>query len=204
MNKPKRKGGHPLKHSGFSLVNRETLLKEHPAIRRYLDDRRGQIIQDLGGESALSGAQWVVLDRAISLLSRTILIEYFYRADAALPAGILPFYLAMNNSIRLSMVALGLSKRAGEGVLNLTEYIASRDAEKDAEAAAASQRAKDPGPIEGEHEAAPGTTQGQGTGGVGRQDSKEAAIATLRSPGRDVPGENGPAAPDPGQSFKRN
>ena len=195
MSKSPAKGGHPWKHGGYALVNRETILREQPVIRRYLDDRRGQLVQERGGEEALSGGERILIDRAIALLSRTILIEYHYRNDAVLPPGIAAYYLTMNNSIRLSLVALGIDKKAGEKILDLGQYIA----EKDKETAAAGQGAKDPGPIEDQGAPAPGAAQGAATGGGDGQCPKDAEIACPGGCRRDVPGKDDAAAPDPGQ-----
>jgi hypothetical protein len=118
-------------------------LKDHPQIRRYLQDcREGLILDIAGSEDKLTEAQRILIDRIISKLSICRLIEIYiekhgiFRKDK-LDKRILELepalgvnYLAFNNSIRLALGLLGINKRHSEEILTPIELAQRIEEEK--------------------------------------------------------------------------
>jgi len=136
----KRRRGRPPKHGGYSLIVRDDILKEHPRLRQYLQDCRDGLVRDIGGsEENLTEAQRILIDRIISKLSICRLIEIYiekygiFRRDKIkkrvleLEPALGVNYLAFDNSIRLSLQALGIDKKHNEGVLDLGKYLEKKE-----------------------------------------------------------------------------
>jgi hypothetical protein len=84
--KPKR--GRPPKHGGYSLIQRDAMLKDHPHIRRYLQECRDGLVQDVAGsEEALTEQQRIMIDRIVSRLSICRLIECYIEKCGPAGAG---------------------------------------------------------------------------------------------------------------------
>lgn len=140
-NQKKKKGksrrGRPPKHGGYSLIVKDEILKDHPHLRRYLQDCRDGLVQDVAGsEDRLTEQQRIMIDRIISRLSICRLIEVYiekygaFRRDRLKRYKILELepalglnYLAFSNSIDRALVALGLNKKQSDEALNLGKYV---------------------------------------------------------------------------------
>lgn len=125
--KRKRKTGRPYVHGGYSLVSKNEALRDNPRIRKYLEDSRAGLVHDIAGdETRLTEAQRILIDRVISKLAVIRLIESYVERHGPFKGdrlrGMLgEHYLRFNNSIRLSLCALGLDKRASEKILNVED-----------------------------------------------------------------------------------
>jgi len=140
-NKPKKKKkarlGRPPKHGGYSLIVRDEILKDHPYVRRYLQDCRDGLVENIAGsEERLTEQQRIIIDRIISRLSICRLIEVYiekygaFRGDRLKKDKILELepalgqnYLAFSNSIDRALIALGLNKKQTDDVLAPYEII---------------------------------------------------------------------------------
>ena len=140
-NKPKKKKkarlGRPPKHGGYSLIVRDEILKDHPYVRRYLQDCRDGLVENVAGsEDWLTEQQRIMIDRIISRLSICRLIEVYiekygaFQRDRLKKDKILELepalgqnYLAFSNSIDRALIALGLNKRQTDEVLAPYEII---------------------------------------------------------------------------------
>jgi len=120
MAKTKRKSriGRPPKHGGYSLIVRQGELPENRGhIREYLTSVREGLILDLGPtEGDLTTAQLVLIDRVTSLLSVVRLMEEYAKDKGGmsgdrLSESLRESYITYNNSIRLTLGALGIDKR---------------------------------------------------------------------------------------------
>lgn len=138
--KPKRRRGRPPKHGGYSLVARDEMLKEHPHLKRYLEDCRAGLVRDVAGtEDQLTEGQRLIIDRLIPKLAICRLIEIYiekygiFRRDQLQRRKVLELepalgtsYLAFDNSIRLGLALLGIDKRKADDVIDLGRYVAEK------------------------------------------------------------------------------
>lgn len=122
------------------MVRAGELPERRTFLRVYLTSVREGLIQDLGpSEADLTAAQAVLIDRVISKLSILRCIEEHVREKGVftkageLDSVLSKSYLAWANSIRLDLQALGIDKRAAEGVLDPLTLAKVIDAEKAAE-----------------------------------------------------------------------
>ena len=117
------------RHGGYAFLTRGTLPESLDYVRRYLTAAREGLIQDLGPtENDLTTAQIIMIDRVITKLGVIRCIEEHVRETSVmkgdrLSASLRESYLAYNNSIRLSLQALGLDKRQKEGILAPYEIV---------------------------------------------------------------------------------
>ena len=135
--KKKARLGRPPKHGGYSLIVRDEILKDHPYVRRYLQDCRDGLVENIAGsEERLTEQQRIIIDRIISRLSICRLIEVYiekygaFRGDRLKKDKILELepalgqnYLAYSNSIDRALIALGLNKKQTDDVLAPYEII---------------------------------------------------------------------------------
>ncbi len=127
--------GRPPRHGGYSLMIRAGVLPERRAyLREYLTQTREGLVNDLGPlEADLNAAQVVLIDRVISKLSILRCIEEHVREKGVftksgeLDSVLSKSYLALANSIRLDLQALGIDKRAGEKIMSPLEIAAEID-----------------------------------------------------------------------------
>lgn len=129
--------GRPPIHGGYSLIARDELLKQHPQLRRYLEECRVGLVKDVAGsEDQLSEQQRIMIDRIISQLSICRLIEVYiekygaFRRDQLKRFQVLELepalsqnYLAFSNSIDRALIALGLERKKAEEVLAPYEIV---------------------------------------------------------------------------------
>jgi hypothetical protein len=142
--KSKARLGRPPKHGGYSLIHRDELIKNYPKLRRYLEDCRAGLVQDVAGtEDQLSEQQRIMIDRIISRLSICRLIEIYiekygaFRRDRLKRFQVLELepalgqnYLAFSNSIDRALIALGLNHKKAETILTPLELAKRIDEEK--------------------------------------------------------------------------
>jgi hypothetical protein len=146
-NKQKKQRGRPFKHGAYSIIHRDGLLKKHKDIEKFLEDCRKGLIRDVAGsEEALSEGQKILIDRIISKLAILRLIEIYIerygpfnrqklkQKTLELEPVLGESFLAFSNSIRASLVVLGVDRRKFDEAIDITAYIKEKDAEKAAEA----------------------------------------------------------------------
>lgn len=119
--KQKSRVGRPRKHGAYSLIVKAGGLPENKGhIREYLNRVRDGLILDQGPtEEDLTTAQVVLIDRVTSLLSVVRLMEEYAKEKGGmsgdrLSESLRESYITYNNSIRLTLGALGIDKRARE------------------------------------------------------------------------------------------
>ncbi len=133
VNETKKKGpGRPPTHGGYSLIKTGKLPSGRRGIRKYLENTREGLVRDFGPtEADLSTGQIVLIDRVISKLGIVRLIEEhtresgnIFNADGGLVGSLKESYLAFNNSVRLSLLALDKLDRQRDQETNIDDYIA--------------------------------------------------------------------------------
>ena len=122
-------------HGGYSFLTSGRLPEHRVYLRRYLTNCREGLIADHGGESNLSTAQALLIDRVISKLGCIRCVEEHIRENSVmvgqeLAPSLKASYLAFNNSVRLDLLALGIEKKPGERLSSLEE-IEAEYAEKE-------------------------------------------------------------------------
>ena len=129
----KQTKGRPPKPGGYSLIARQgELPKRTTRVRRYLSDVLAGLIRDVAGrEEDLTTAQLVLVDRAVSLLGvlRTIeesLSETGIMRGTELAPILRENFLSYNNTLRLTLGALGVHRREGDRVIDLDSYVESK------------------------------------------------------------------------------
>jgi hypothetical protein len=121
--------GRKAKHGGYTYLTTGKLPEHRKYIESYLTAARMGIIHDLGPtEEDLTTAQMILIDRVVTKLGVIRCIEEHIRETSVmkgdrLSASLRESYLAYNNSIRLSLQALGLDKRQKEGILAPYEIV---------------------------------------------------------------------------------
>ncbi|MDP2928989.1 MAG: hypothetical protein Q8O01_02860 [Candidatus Omnitrophota bacterium] len=130
------KKGRPSRHGGYTFLTRAEIPERRSYLRAYLSEAREGLIRDLGPmEADLSTAQKILIDRIITKLAVLRLIEESCHDNGVFDKGeIVPAlgnnYLAFDNSIRLSLQALGIQKKTEGRILDLSEYIRAHDEQK--------------------------------------------------------------------------
>ena len=132
-NDTKKKGpGRPPTHGGYSILKTGDFPQKRRAVRDYLTSIRAGLVKDFGPtEDDLSTAQVVLIDRIISKMSVVRLIEEHIRdsgnifnAEGGLVGSLKESYLAFNNSVRLSLLALDKLDRQRDQETDIDSYIA--------------------------------------------------------------------------------
>lgn len=139
-----RKPGSKVTHGAYSLIAKPggPLPSKRRYIERWLSEVRAGMIRDLGpGEKDLSTGQAILIDRVIGKLGVLRCIEEHVRERGVMKGEGLPdllgkHYLGWANSLRLDLMALGISKKAGDEILTPLQIAAEIDAEKAQEASA--------------------------------------------------------------------
>lgn len=133
----KKKGGRPPVHGGYSLMVRAgELPKRRTVLRIYLSQVREGLILDLArSEEALTTAQRVLVDRAISLLSIVRCIEEHTRETGVFKGGELApvlakCYCTYSAELRRVLETLGIRGTAADRLLTPLEIAAAIDREK--------------------------------------------------------------------------
>lgn len=142
-NKPKlgkkSKRGRPPKHGGYSLLTKGELPENRKYVRNYLTFVREGLIRDLGPkEEDLTTAQLVLIDRVIAKLGVLRLVEEHAKErgifeDRSLSPSLKESYIAYDNSIRLSLQALGIGRKSSDETFSLNRYLELKKEEKEAE-----------------------------------------------------------------------
>lgn len=144
--------GRPPRHGGYSLLAKRGDVPEcRRYVREYLEGVRAGLVRDLGPrEEDLPAAQKALINHVISKIAITRLIEErlaevgIFNAAGELDPALGKFFLTASNSLRLDLQALGIDKRRGDGIIDLGQYLASKDAEAKADAAGPSEDEHDP------------------------------------------------------------
>jgi len=102
---------------------------------RYLTGVHEGLIEDLGGIESLSTQKLILIDRLVSLLGVIRSVEEHFKEDIMTPSGDLKpalskSYLAYNNTLRLTLMALGL-ERQNDTELTVMDTIKAFDAKTD-------------------------------------------------------------------------
>ncbi len=163
--KPGRKPGSRVTHGAYSLVARGEFPSKRCYIECWLSEVRAGLIRDLGHtETDLSTGQAILIDRIIGKLGILRCIEEHVRERGVMKGNELspPLgknYLGWANSLRLDLLALGISKKNGERILTPLEIAAEIDREK--------------GSAQGEARPAEAGTGGPGMAQEGRSSADE-------------------------------
>ena len=131
------KGGRQHRPCGYSFLTRKCDPEERLRVRRYLTAARAAIVEDLGGEEALTAAKIILIDRCISLLAVLRGIEEYFKENLLTDNGELPpalskNFISYNNSLRLNLCSLGLERHT---MLDPTKDLIDRMAKFDEEKA---------------------------------------------------------------------
>ena len=120
--KSKSKRGRPTKHAGYLFLRTGDMPPERRYLVNHLENIRAGLIRDLGPkEKDLTTAQRLLIDRVIAKLGILRLIEEhaaengFFDGNSLAPS-LRESYISWDNSIRLALRELGISKRATETI----------------------------------------------------------------------------------------
>lgn len=139
--KPGRKPESRITHGAYSLIARGEFPSKRRYIERWLSDVRAGLVRDLGPtETDLSTGQAIRIDRIIGKLGILRRIEEHDREKGVrkgneLSSALGKNYVGWANSLRLDLLALGISKKNGKRILSPLEIAAEIDAEKGREPA---------------------------------------------------------------------
>jgi hypothetical protein len=132
--------GRPPVHAGYSPACRAEIVGKNKELQRYLRDCREGLVLDLGKtEADLSEGQRILVDRIISKLSLTRVLELslakhgIFKKDAGKTLEAEPvtsLWLSVNNGIRADLSLLGIERRDhGDGVIDFKKYIEIKKSE---------------------------------------------------------------------------
>ena len=113
----KKKRDYPTKH-GIFVDFRKVKIDGRTSLGKYMRTLRETLTRDLGGD--LSTMEKVLLDRIVSKVIRCYLYEAGIFSDEKF--GSRDFYLALCNSLRHDLAAIGLKKKTGK-LLDLGEHL---------------------------------------------------------------------------------
>jgi len=131
-----RKPGVQVTHGAYSLIARGEFPSKRRRVERWLSEVRLALIRDLGPtEQDLSAAQAIIIDRVIGKLGVLRCLEEHVREKGVMKGDELspPLqknYLSWANSLRLDLLALGISKKNAERILSPLEIAAEIDEAK--------------------------------------------------------------------------
>ena len=118
-------------HGGYTYLTQGKLPQHRKYIESYLTACRAGLIADIGGtEEGLSTSQIILIDRAIGILGVLRCVEEFIRDKTSIMEGddltacLRHSYLSYNNTLRLTLLSLGIDKRMPE-TQDLKAYIKS-------------------------------------------------------------------------------
>jgi len=107
--------GQPPKHGGYSTIWKRAVqgsLDGRSLVSRAVKDLRAALISDMGGEQNLSTQKSLILDRAVAKVFRCQAIETALYEGQELSPHTIGLYLALSNSLRKDLSALGLNRVA--------------------------------------------------------------------------------------------
>jgi len=123
--------------------HQEAIFARHPEIMAYLRIVRRGLVRDLSpeGEAHMTTAKHVVLDRLMSKLKMSALIEAYLAENGIIrrdklaqkvldPEPITSLWLGLNHQIRLDLQLLGLERKALDAEADVLTYIDAFDAKK--------------------------------------------------------------------------
>lgn len=132
----KRGGRRPRSHGGYSYLTTGALPEHRTNILGYLMAVRQGLIQDLGPtEYDLSTAKIILIDRATTLTGILRCMEEHIRETSVMAGNELApclrnSYLAYNNTLRLTILSLGLDKKQ-ESILTPFEIVKREEDSKE-------------------------------------------------------------------------
>jgi hypothetical protein len=123
---PKRNfQSHPAKHGLWVNFDKRPV-DGRTKLAKYMGLLRASLIKDLGGDP--STMQAVLIDRVVHKVTKCFLYERGVLSENN--QGSRDLYLALCNSLRLDLCALGLKRRARK-IMNLDEYLREKEQRED-------------------------------------------------------------------------
>jgi len=123
---PARKGlNGNLKHGLWTVFN-QAKLDGRTKLSKWTNHLRAQLVKDLGSD--LSTQQEILLDRVCAKVVRCRLYEQGVLSGETF--GSKDHYLALTNSLRLDLQALGLQRKTNK-ILDLTDYLRGKEQKKE-------------------------------------------------------------------------
>ena len=122
-------------HGGYSYLATGEMPELRLHIKKYLMTVREGLIRDIGPtEGDLTTAQLILVDRTISLLGVTRLIEERAMEDGVfsgkdLSPSLRQSYVSYNNTVRLTLDKLGIDKRKGDRIMTPLQIVEKFDKE---------------------------------------------------------------------------
>jgi len=115
-------GTNSVRHGFYCLID-ESLLDQRSKYAKFRTKVRSGIVADMGGPEGISTKQWILIELIVDKAARCTQAQ----ADQVDGNSKLSseHFLALANSLRLDLLALGLAKRA-QDVPNLRDYLASK------------------------------------------------------------------------------
>ncbi len=107
------------KHGGYSKALQGGNLDKRTSIGKAMVTLRANLETDLGGIETISTQQKILIDRIVQKVFQAQAFESAIAAGALEPKA---FYLALTNSLRLDLLALGLNKKL-KSINSLKEII---------------------------------------------------------------------------------
>jgi hypothetical protein len=113
-----------LKHGLWCLFNRAKL-DRRTKLAKWAEHLREQLVKDLGSD--LSTQQEILLDRVCAKVLKSYLYEQGVLSGETF--GSKDHYLALTNSLRLDLQALGLQRKTNK-ILDLNDYLLAKGNQK--------------------------------------------------------------------------
>jgi hypothetical protein len=128
--KPHRRIHANVKHGAYSLRLLDGDFDYRTELGQSVKGFKGVLVQHLGGESNVSGPEWILIDQAARLQVLTRIAwaathrDGNFRLDGT-PSPALDTFLRVTRSLREVLGMLGLQRHEKQ-IMSLTEYIASK------------------------------------------------------------------------------
>jgi len=115
VDRPEKDTDASIKHGGYSQVWRKAIrgdLDGRSLVSRAVKDLRAALVRDLGGPETISTQKSLILDRAICKVFKCQGIETALYEGEDISPNTIGLYLALSNSLRKDLTALGLNRVA--------------------------------------------------------------------------------------------
>jgi hypothetical protein len=99
------------------------------ALGKTMSFLRRELVRHCGGSPSIT--ETIIIERAIAKTIKCHLYELSVLSDPANSPGSRDHYLALSNSLRLDLQALGLKPKAAEKVLDLKSYVKEKYGKKE-------------------------------------------------------------------------
>jgi len=113
--RPNKDTDRPILHGGYSQIWKKAIrgdLDGRSIVSRAVKELRAALVNDMGGEQNLSTQKSLILDRAVAKVFRCQAIETALYEGQELSPHTIGMYLALSNSLRKDLAALGLNRVA--------------------------------------------------------------------------------------------